>query len=347
MEREPAILELLRAAWRSAYRAAHIAKEKTMNTRRLAFISLILSLALAACASQATSGPHSVVPVASDGNGAGTTTSNVDNFASLPPGQGGSGPAVADQSVKGVAPNAARAATDRIVVKTASLSLVVKDPSDAAQRITTLATGMGGFVVSSNTAEASVDAHGNKIMQASLTVRVPSAQLDSALTQIRAMAVEVKNVSVAGQDVTAQYTDLQSQLRNAEAAEAKLTEIMNAATKTEDVMAVFNQLTQVRQQVEQLKGQIQYYDESASMSAISMDLLPDALNQPIEVGGWQPQGVAKDALESLLHAFQSLATGAIWVGLYILPLALVIGLPLFVVLRLVARRLRRAKPVTA
>ena len=239
------------------------------------------------------------------------------------------------------------AATDRIVVKTASLSLVVSDPSDAAQRITTLATGMSGFVVSSNTAQASVDAHGNKIMQASLTVRVPSAQLDSALSQIRAMAVEVKNVSVTGQDVTAQYTDLKSQLRNAEAAEAKLTEIMNAATKTEDVMAVFNQLTQVRQQVEQLKGQIQYYDESASMSAISMDLLPDALNQPIEVGGWQPQGVAKDALESLLHAFQGLATGAIWVGLYILPLALVIGLPLFVVLRLLARRLRRNKPVTA
>ena len=108
-------------------------------------------------------------------------------------------------------------------------------------------------------------------------------------------------------------------------AEAKLTEIMTAATKTEDVMAVFNQLTQVRLQVEQLKGQIQYFDESAAMSAISMDLIPDALNQPITVGGWQPQGVAKDALESLVRAFQGLATGAIWIGLYLLPLALIIG----------------------
>ena len=316
-----------------------------MNTRRLALISLIFSLALAACAPQALALPHTVLPAASGGDG--STTSSVDNFASLPPGQGESGPAVTDQSVKGAAPNGAPAAADRIVIKTASLSLVVSDPSDAAQRISALATGMGGFVVSSNTAEASVDARGNKIMQASLTVRVPSAQLDSALTQIRAMAVEVKNVSVTGQDVTAQYTDLQSQLRNAEAAEAKLTEIMNAATKTEDVMAVFNQLNQVRQQVEQLKGQIQYYDESASLSAISMDLIPDALNQPIEVGGWQPQGVAKDALEALLRAFQGLATGVIWVGLYLLPLALVIGLPVYIVLRLVARRLRKAKPVTA
>lgn len=312
-----------------------------MNTHRLAFISLVLSLVLAACSPAA----HSAPALPSGGDGTGATTS-VENFANSSPAVDQSGVPVADASVKGAAPGAP-AALDRIVIKTASLSMVVSDPSDAAQRITALATGMGGFVVSSNTSEASVDASGNKIMQANLTVRVPSAQLDTALTQIRAMAVEVKNVSVTGQDVTSQYTDLQSQLRNAEAAETKLQQIMDAATKTEDVMAVFNQLTQVRQQVEQLKGQIQYFDESASMSAISVDLIPDALNQPLAVGGWQPQGVAKDALESLVRAFQGLATGVIWIGLYILPLALIIGLPLYVVLRLVARRMRRAKPVTA
>ena len=315
-----------------------------MNARRLALISFILSLALAACSAPAVLAPHSVVGLpASTGDGAGGATTT-DNFAASTTDQ--SVPAVTDAGAKGAAPGAP-AAPDRIVVKTATLSMVVNDPSDAAQRITTLATGMGGFVVSSNTSEASVDASGNKIMQASLTVRVPSAQLDTALTQIRAMAVEVKNVSVTGQDVTSQYTDLQSQLRNAEDAETQLQHIMDAATKTEDVMAVFNQLTQVQQQVEQLKGQIQYYDESASMSAITMDLIPNALNQPIEVGGWQPQGVAKDALEALVHAFQGLATGGIWVGLYLLPLALVIGLPLYLVLRLLARRMRRAKPATA
>jgi hypothetical protein len=224
---------------------------------------------------------------------------------------------------------------------------VVSDPADAVQRISALANGMGGFVVSSNTTEASVDSRGNKIMQANLTVRVPSAQLDAALAQIRAMAVEVKSVNVTGQDVTAQYTDLQSQLRNAQAAEAKLQEIMDKATKTEDVMAVFNQLIAVRQQVEQLQGQIKYFDESVAMSAISLDLIPDALNRPIEVGGWQPQGVAKDALESLVRAFQGLATGVIWIGLYVLPLALVIGLPLYAAVRLVARRIRKPRPVAA
>jgi hypothetical protein len=312
-----------------------------MNTSRLAFLTLILALLLAACAPAL----HSPVPVGSGGGGSSTTTDNLSTTGV------GNGPAIvppADTGAKtaaqaGVPP----AATDRLVVKTANLSMVVSDPSDAAQRITALATGMGGFVVSSNTSEASVDSAGNKIMQANLTVRVPSAQLDAALAQIRAMAVEVKSVNVTGQDVTADYTDLQSRLRNAEAAETKLQQIMDSATKTEDVLAVFNQLVVIRQEVEQLKGQIQFYDESAAMSAISMDLIPDALNRPIEVGGWQAQGVVKTALEALVHAFQGLATGVIWVGLYILPLALVIGLPLYALLRLMVRRIRRPRVVAA
>src|SRR5689334_23873626 len=61
-------------------------------------------------------------------------------------------------------------------------------------------------------------------------------------------------------------------------------------------------ISAVQAQVEQLKGQIQYYEESASMSAISVTLTPNALIQPIEVGGWQPQGVAKDALAALLRS---------------------------------------------
>jgi hypothetical protein len=303
-----------------------------MNTRRLAFISLILALALAACAPLAATAPHSELASGSGGNG---TTS----VAALPN----------DANVKLAAAQfgLTAPAADRLVVKTANLSMVVADPSDSVQRITALATGMGGFVVSSNTTEVSVDSRGNKIMQANLTVRVPSAQLDPALAQIRAMAVEVKSVNVTGQDVTAEYTDLQSRLRNAQAAEAKLQQIMDSAIKTEDVLSVFNQLTAIQQEVEQLKGQVKYYDESAAMSAISMDLIPDALNRPIEVGGWQPQGVAKDALEALLRAFQGLATGVIWVGLYILPLALVIGLPLYAALRLVMRRIRKPRTAAA
>jgi hypothetical protein len=80
------------------------------------------------------------------------------------------------------------------------------------------------------------------------------------------------------------------------------------------------------------------------MSAVTVQLIPDVLAQPIEVGGWRPEGVVKEAIEALARALQNLATGLIWLGLYALPLVVVLGLPLYIAFRLIARRVRRPRP---
>jgi hypothetical protein len=89
---------------------------------------------------------------------------------------------------------------------------------------------------------------------------------------------------------------------------------------------------------------MKYYRESAAMSLISINLIPDALSQPFEVGGWKPEGVAKDALEALVRTLQDIASVLIWAGIYILPLALVFGLPGFLLIRFAIRRTRKPKP---
>jgi hypothetical protein len=249
----------------------------------------------------------------------------------------------------GAAPANAPAAVDRLVIKNASLSLVVKDPAQSVSAISQLAEAMGGFVVSSNTYQASLDEQGNKIMQGYITIRVPAEKLSEALTQLKGMAVTVNSENVSGEDVTAQYTDLESQLTNLEAAEAQLQEIMEGATRTEDVLNVYNQLVSIRGQIEMVKGQMKYYRESAAMSLISIDLIPDALSQPLQVAGWQPQGVVKEAFEALVRDLQGIADFLIRLVVHGGPLALLFGLPLLLIGRVVVKRLRRwmAKPTTA
>jgi hypothetical protein len=75
---------------------------------------------------------------------------------------------------------------------------------------------------------------------------------------------------------------------------------MGSANRTEDVLNVYNQLTQVREQIEVTKGQIQYYEQSAALSSISVELVPDASVQPLTIAGWEPGGVAKEALQALI-----------------------------------------------
>jgi len=231
---------------------------------------------------------------------------------------------------------------DRLVVQTAALSLVVGDPVAKTAAIRAMAEGMGGYVVSSNIYKSAYG-EGLTADNASITVRVPADKLEEALARIKADAVEVRNESVTGEDVTAQYVDLESRLRNLEAAEQQLMKIMDSATKTEDVLAVYNQLVATRGEIEQVKGQMQYYKESSDYASISAELIPDVAAQPIEVGGWQPQGTVKAAVEALIQALQWLVDATIWALICILPVALLIGLPVFLIVR--AARRRRAKKV--
>ena len=126
------------------------------------------------------------------------------------------------------------------------LTLVVTDPTASVQSITRMAEDMGGFVVSSYLYETALGVGGLTATQGTITVRVPADRLDEALQAIKADVIEVRSENISGEDVTQQYVDLQSRLRNLEAAEEQLQEIMGSATTTEDVMMVFNQLVQVR-----------------------------------------------------------------------------------------------------
>jgi hypothetical protein len=232
---------------------------------------------------------------------------------------------------------------DRIVIQTGSLVLVVAEPGRRVAEIRRMAEDMGGFVVSSYVYKTAYGNQGLTADQASITIRVPAARLQDALELLKEGAVEVRSENVSGEDVTQQYTDLQSRLRNLEAAEAQLLNIMEGAVRTEDVLAVYSQLVAVRGEIEIVRGQIQYYSESAAFSSIAIELIPDEAAQPIETGVWNPQGTVNRAIESLLRALQNIADAAIVIGLYVLPVVLIVlGIPLLV-LWLIVRAIRRAR----
>jgi hypothetical protein len=171
--------------------------------------------------------------------------------------------------------------------------------------------------------------------------------LDEAIKNIKGDAIQIQNENTSGQDVTREYTDLQSRLRNLEAAEADLVKIMDKAYQTEDVMNVYNQITQVREQIEVVKGQIQFYDQSSTYSAITIKLLSKAAIQPISVGGWQPIGVARDAVQALIDALKGLTNLAIWLVLFFLPLIIVLAIPIIIIVMILRRFIKRTKTAKA
>lgn len=237
-------------------------------------------------------------------------------------------------------------AADRLVIKNASLEIVVDDPEESMDTIARLAESMDGYVVSANLYQ-NVLSNGLEVPRASITIRVPAEKLNEALASIEAQSDrEPLNKNIQSQDITSEYTDLQSRLRNLEAAEEQLIEIMNKATRTEDVLNVFNQLTQIREQIEVIKGQIKYYDQSVQLSSISVELIANEAVQPISVGGWEPVGVVKDAIEALIRGLQVIVNVIIWISLFVIPILVILLLPIFFILRFVIRRRQKARLAT-
>ena len=230
---------------------------------------------------------------------------------------------------------------ERIVIKNANLSIVVEDPIESMQTISKMAEDMGGFMVSSNTYKTTTN-QGAEVPTANVTVRVPSEKLDEAMNQIKALVedpdLDILSEDVSGQDVTSEVTDLESRLRNLEAAESQLLEIMENADTTEDVINIFRELTSIREEIEVIQGQIQFYRESASLSALSVYLQAQEAVEPITIAGWRPGKEIQKALQALVEGGKYLVNIIIWLVIFAVPLLAIIFLPIFFIVKAVRKR---------
>lgn len=283
-----------------------------MKNKLLLFF--IVALMLSSCASSKRSAEQmpTSAPVYSDGG-----VADVQSFAPA------EAPVAQENATFGTSASGIGELQKRLVVQNADLSVVVKDPEAKLLEIGALAGRLGGYVVSSSTGQT-YTASNIKVPEGNINVRIPAEKLDEALLEIKKDVVEVQSENRFGEDVTNQYVDLQSQLKAKQAAADKLYEIMDQAVTAEDTLAVFNQLSQVQSEIEVLKGQIKYFEEAAALSAVSVRLIAEESIQPVEVAGWKPKGVARDAVQALVDFFQGFADFLIWLAIFILPVAAIV-----------------------
>ena len=235
-------------------------------------------------------------------------------------------------------PNLPARQEERVVVYSGTMVLVVRNTAQAAADITALATKQGGYVANSNLYFQEGTQRGT------IVIRVPAEKYQETLAALRTLAVRVEKETTNSEDVTQEYTDLRARKVNLEHTEQALQKLLDERLKvgrTQDILEVYRELSNVRGQIEQIEGRLRYLTNLAAMSTISIELIPDVLQQPVAPAGWEPQGVAKRALQALVSALQVLGTVAIWVIIFLLPLLVVIAIPLWILVRIVRGVLRR------
>jgi Domain of unknown function (DUF4349) len=223
----------------------------------------------------------------------------------------------------------------RVVIRNAQIAIVVGDAAAAAERLTALAGSAGGYVAEARQWRESEQ------LRATLTLRIPAQRLDETLAAARKLAVRVQSENVSSDDVTQEYVDLDAQVRNLEAAETEMRQLMTTVRqrmqKAQDILEVYQRLTELRGQIEQAKGRMRYLSQMAALATVKVDLIPDAIAKPVVTPGWQPAAIARDATRSLVRTLQAIVAVIIWCAIYLLPLAVV---PALFILTFVRRRRR-------
>ncbi len=195
---------------------------------------------------------------------------------------------------------------ERMIVRTGEMSLVVEDVVDARHEIAQFAVRLDGYVVSSRIWGEEQDMRGN------ISIRVPDEKLEQALAELRDLAVRVTSESTSSRDITEEYVDLESRLKNAEATESQYLALLDKAKEVEDIVRIYEGLHQVRREIEQIKGQMQYLERTSSMSLITVNLKPETTAKPLVRAGWSALEVLKSAVRGIVTLGQVLFTVVIW-----------------------------------
>lgn len=231
----------------------------------------------------------------------------------------------------------------RMIVYTGAMSLQVNDTASTVTQIQNILASVNGYVASKSLVE-----YGQDKLRGTISVRIPSASLEPTLAQIRALGVKVLKESQNSDDVTAEFTDLEARRKNLEAYEVELQKLLETVRertgKAEDILAVYNQLTQVRGEIEQIKGRQNYLQNTSTLATYTIDLVP--VEQVVVEGdpGWNPGNTARVALDNLVATLQGLGDVAITVALFVLPVLLIVVLPLVGIVWLVRMFLKRRAP---
>lgn len=218
----------------------------------------------------------------------------------------------------------------RMVIKDADLEILVQNTDLALDRVTQLAADFGGYIISAQTWQEGDRTH------ATLRLGIPSVAFESALNQLRAIGVQTLRETTSGEDVSAAYVDLESRLSSLEATADRVREFLAAAKTVEEALKVNERLSALETQIEQVRGQMRYYEGRSAFSTVSVTLTPQQPEpDPTAAPVWSPRQTAADATEVLASGSKALADLVIWLIIVLGPLAVVLGLGFWIARKLV------------
>src|SRR5438876_5608287 len=207
--------------------------------------------------------------VAPDKAAQGETTES-EAFAATP-----ESPTNAEEAGKTRGESPAPALANRKLIRNAIVELEILSFDNAVQKITAVANEEHGYV-----ATTSSEKQANGKLKGQVVVKVLPENLDRFLQKIRALG-ELKNQTLGTEDVTKAYFDTESRLKNARVMEQRLIDMLKKKSDDiNDLLQVEKELGRVREQIEQMQGELKYWDSQVQFATVTIQLSEKDMEEP-------------------------------------------------------------------
>jgi hypothetical protein len=158
-------------------------------------------------------------------------------------------------------------AVPRKIIYTAQADLVVEDLDEAEQQLMRFVKEQGGYV-----ARSEVQGSPGWPRTGSWTVRVPVDHFNAFTAAVAALG-ELRHGKTDSDDITDRYYDLGARIKNKRQEEEQLLEHLKKSTGSlKDILAVEENLSRVRGEIEQMQGQLQRWDKETALATVTVVL---------------------------------------------------------------------------
>jgi hypothetical protein len=248
------------------------------------------------------------------------------------------------------APGEAYASEDllgRTIIRNGSLDLQVESVPEAYDRVSAIATGVGGYVQDGSFFGGSTVPVSGIVREdrtARLTLRVPADRYDEVMSSLRGIAKEVRSVGMQTRDATAEVTDLDATLRNLRAVEAQYVQLLGRAQAINEILLVQDKLRQVRLEIDRAEARRAVLAKLSDLATISVQLTPVPPAPEQVRDSRNPLHAAEAAWEASLETLRTIAAVLVAVLVFSWWLVPLVALGTYVGMHVT--RMRRASPAT-
>jgi hypothetical protein len=223
-----------------------------------------------------------------------------------------------------------------MIIRTAGIMLSTDDFDKARTALDEILKRHHGYV-----GELNVSTPTGSGRSFTATLRIPADQIDATIADLQKLG-RVESESQNGEEVTAQYVDLEARLTNARHTEERLTDLLHERTgKLSDVLAFEKEIDRVRGEIERMEAERKNLASQVELATINANVMENYKAQ-LQLAPVSTFGQIHNAA---VEGYRTMVDGVAAVVMFVFswgPSLLFWGGILFFPLRAVWRKIRRS-----